>query len=803
MIYLAIALISSATLLLELALLRVFAIQQFYHFAFMAISLALLGAGAGGSLLSVRGRPFRLAPLALAFAASTLTAYLVINYVPFDSYSIAWDRRQILYLAFYFLAAAGPFIFSGLAVGSELLRAGPSGRSHAVYGANLLGSASGSLGSLPALALLGEVGTVLLAILCGALAALLMALNPNAARARYEQGGAIILLAASLLLLFFRPDFLSLRLSPYKTLPVLAQAVGAEHVLTEWSATSRLDVVASDTIHMMPGLSLLSPVPVPPQAGLLLDGDDLMPISFLSPDAPEARALADHLPLGLAYHLRPGANTLVLEAGAGLDVLLGLAAGASAVTAVEDNGLVIEVVRDQFEAETGGLFRRAQVTVVEQSGRVFVHRPKTGRYELVVVSLTDAHRPVTSGAYSLTEDYVYTVEAFADYLAALEENGLLVASRWLQWPPSEAPRTFGIMVAALERQGLAPAEHLVAFRTLRTVTILASTRPFNAAEIATVREFLAARGYDGIYYPGIRAEELNRFNVLQEDAYHDLFMGILADAEAVYEDSRFDIRPPTDDHPFFFHYFKWRQTPEIMATLGRTWQPFGGSGYFVLIALLILVSLAALVLIVAPLFLQRGAGNWAAGKGLPGWRLRVFAYFAALGLAFLFVEVPLAQRFILILDEPVIALSVVTFSILTFSGLGSLTVQRWSLSRALPALVVLALLYPLFLPAFSTWALRLGEAARVLATILALAPLGYLMGLPFAAGLRVVERYDPALVPWVWAINGSFSVISSVLAVVVALTWSLPAVLYLGAAAYALAWLATLTRWPTAPPLPA
>src|SRR5690606_4381184 len=226
--------------------------------------------------------------------------------------------------------------------------------------------------------------------------------------------------------------------------------------------------------------------------------------------------------------------------------------------------------------------------------------------------------------------------------------------------------------------------------------------------------------------------------------------------------------------------------PEILASLGRTWQPFGGSGYFVLVALLILVTLAAFVLIVAPLVLLRRGDRQETGPVRPRWRLRVFIYFAALGLAFLFVEVPLAQRFILVLDEPVIALSVVIFSILLFSGLGSLTVQRWSLRRVLPPLVLLALLYPLLLPSFSDFALRLGETARVLAAVAVLAPLGYLMGLPFAAGLRLLEQHSPALVPWAWAINGSFSVISSVLAVVVALTWSLPAVLYLGAAAYAL-----------------
>lgn len=807
--YLAIILISAATLLLELALLRVFAVQQFYHFAFMAISLALLGAGASGSLLSVRGHPIHPGALGAGFAASTVAAYLVINYIPFDSFNIAWDRRQIVYLALYFLAAAAPFVFSGLAVGGELMRSGRAARSHLVYGANLLGSAAGSLGSLGALKLVGDVGTVILAAIFGALAGFLFSLARPASGGKAGHGvrwaallSAALVLAAALLL-YLQPEFMALRLSPYKTLPTLAQALDSEHVLTTWSATARVDVVESSTIHTMPGLSLSSPVPVPPQAGLLLDGDNLMPITFLSPDDVQAAVLADHLPLGLVYRLRPGAATLVLEAGTGMDVLLALAAGAATVTAVEDNGLILDVVRRLYGAETGQLFDRPSVTAVEQSGRVFVRQPGIRQYGVVVVSLSDPHRPVTSGAYSLTEDYVYTVEAFRDYLGALDGDGLLVVTRWLQWPPSEAPRTFGTVAAALRAEGLDPAAHLVAFRTLRTATIIAGRQPFTSGDLEEVRSFLQARGYDGIYFPGIRPDEINRYSILQDPAYHDLFLRILNEPDALYAAYRFGIRPPMDDHPFFFHYFKWRQTPEILATLGQTWQPFGGSGYFVLVALLILVTLAALFFIVAPLWLLRRRGRVAAAARPARWRLRVFVYFAALGLAFLFVEVPLAQRFILIMREPVIALSVVIFTILLFSGLGSLTVRRWSLRRALALLVAIALLYPLLLPSFAGLALRLGDTARILATVLALAPLGYLMGLPFAGGLRVVEEIDPALVPWAWAINGSFSVISSVLAVMLALTWSLSTVLLLGAAAYAVAWLA-LADWPPAaqPPVP-
>jgi hypothetical protein len=385
------------------------------------------------------------------------------------------------------------------------------------------------------------------------------------------------------------------------------------------------------------------------------------------------------------------------------------------------------------------------------------------------------------------------VQAFGDYLAALDDDGLLLITRWLQTPPSESLRTFAMLAQAMREAEHDPARQIIAYRTMRTMTFIAGARPFADAEIQTVRAFLQAQNFDGVLYPGIAKEELNRYNMLPQAAYHNLFRDILQAPQETYAAYRFDIRPASDDRPFFFHTFKWRQTPQILATLGATWQPFGGSGYFVLLALFLLVLLASTGLILGPL-LWRAAQGGDEGREAPNvaphWRLRVFLFFAALGLGFLFVELPIAQRFILLLDEPVTALAVVLFSILLFSGLGSLTVRRWRLSRALALLVLAVAVYPLLLEPFSALALRFSDGGRIFLTILAIAPAGYLMGLPFAAGLRVVEERDPPLVPWAWAINGSFSVISAILAVMVALSWGFSVVLWLGAAAYALALLA-------------
>jgi hypothetical protein len=470
-------------------------------------------------------------------------------------------------------------------------------------------------------------------------------------------------------------------------------------------------------------------------------------------------------------------------------VLLALAAGARQVTAVEENEQIIHVMRQEYGDWVSGLYSKADVEVINETDRVFARQEDSSAYDVVIVSLNDPHRPVTSGAYSLTEEYSYTVEAFVEYLDVTAEDGLLLITRWLQTPPSESGRTFAAMAEALRRSDRDPAQHLMAFRTLRTMSVIATAKPLTPAELQAIRSFLAERQFDAVYLPDIVESELNRFNVLPEEGYYNLFRDLLHDPEKSIANYRYDIDPPTDNQPFFFHYFKWRQTPEILASLGQTWQPFGGSGFFVLVALLLLVSLAAAIFIVGPLLLWRDSRS-KVNTGIRFWRARVLVYFAGLGLAFLFVEVPLAQRFILILGKPVTALAVILFSLLLFSGIGSWTSRRWSLIAALSILITAVAAYPFILGSLADNALGLPEWMRLVLSILVVAPLGYLMGLPFAGGLRVVETHDPALVPWAWAINGSFSVISSVLAVMVALTWGFAVVLWLGAAAYGAALMA-------------
>ncbi|MCS7220577.1 MAG: hypothetical protein N0A15_04615 [Anaerolineae bacterium] len=785
-------LLAAAALLLEIALTRVFAITQFYHFAFMTVSVALLGYGISGTVLSLapswRLPPAtrRLALTALLFAGATLGGYLLANWLPFDSYTIAWERRQAAFLAVYFLSLAGPFFCAGLGAGLAL--ATSPARAHRAYAANLLGSAAGGIAAPLVLGTLGGPSAIAVAAGIGGLAAMGFGWRHRILRWAGLVTGLVMLTIA-----WQQPTWLALRLSPYKGLSQILNFPDARLIFHAENAQARVDVVESSAIRSLPGLSYAYRGAIPPQRGLLVDGDGLAPI--LLADRVEDWSFVEDLPTAIAYALRPGARTLIIRPRGGLEVWAALRSGTSAIVVVESNPLVVRAVN-----VTSGRspYMDPQVAVIAEETRTFLRR-QPGAFDLIILALSEPYRPVTSGAYSLGEAYDLTVEAFQAYLAHLTPRGILVVTRWLQTPPSECVRAAALVVEALAREGSArPADHLVAFRGIQTMTLLAFRTPPTHAEMAAIRAFAETRRFDLVAGPGVRPEEMNRVNRLPEPYYERAFAELLAgDRATFYRRYPFAVWPPTDDRPFFFHFFKWAQTPAILRTLGQTWQPFGGSGYFVLVALLALAVLASIFLIVLPLAVGRRlkAAPSTIRPASIGY-LSVLLYFGGLGLGFLLVEIPLLQRFILFLGHPTLALAAVLSSLLLCSGLGSLLARRVRLIPVLAGLVLLILAWPAVLDLAIDGMLGWPLWARLGATAGLLAPIGVLMGIPFPAGLARVEAVMPGMTAWAWAVNGCLSVISAVLAALLALDLGFHAVLWLGAASYALA-LGTAAYWRT------
>jgi spermidine synthase len=807
--------LSAAPLAFQVVLTRLFALAQGHHFAFMAISLALLGGGASGTFLSLRpprGDATRyLTASACLFALAVPASYLLVNAIPFDMYRIVREPVQIGWLALQYVVLTVPFFFSGLAVGSALV-AWPE-HAHRLYAANLLGSAVGSPLALAALALLGGPRAALVLALAGCVAFWLFqgACRPEEAwRWRHIPTALLIVLCGALLALPL--PLIDVRLNPYQALSQVLLFPDTRVMAQTWNAFSRVDVVGGDSIHSAPGLSMAFREPLPPRVAVVVDGQNLMPIYRTSA---EAATFTAYLPAALAYQLRPQAEVLIVEPGGWLPVLTALHHAVRRVTVVQSNPAVAEVVRTW--GDSYGYDPRVQLVL--EDVRSFLRRD-SHTYDLVVLPLVDSFRPVTAGAYALNEEYRYTVEAFQEMWAHLSVDGLLVAERWLQLPPSESLRLWALAVDALRRSGVAhPPDHLLALRSLQTSLILVSRSPLRAAEQATAKTFAVQRQYDLLWTPDLAARTtvpdtllalsdaqlaeagINRFNVIPDAPHFKAFVRLLfaSDEAAFYRAYPYAVHPPTDDRPFFFHFFKWEQTPAIIAALGKTWQPFGGSGYLVFVLLLGLVVILAAALILLPLGalrrrLRTDARDVAGEKR--GGTLRYLVYFALLGLGFMCVEMPLLQRFILYVGQPAYAFATAVSALLLASGLGSRYLSlRIPPQLGMIVLVGLGLAYPALLSSAFDAAIALPLVARAVLGGLMLMPLGMLMGLPFPQGLADVRTKMRALLPWVWAVNGSVSVVSAVLAPMLAIDGGFRMVMFAGAAAYGVAWLVLWAPW--------
>jgi hypothetical protein len=502
----------------------------------------------------------------------------------------------------------------------------------------------------------------------------------------------------------------------------------------------------------------------------------------------------EYLPTAVAYRLRPG-RTLIM--GMGIEVLSALQHRMPQVTVLEPNPLV-NAAAQRFAGDL--LTRGPALRTVVEHPRTYLARTRA-QFEVIQVPPQESFQVVASGAFSLTEQYLYTVEAVRDYLGALAPRGVLAMTRWIQTPPSEEIRTWAAAIAALEkiavdraRRGqvaVDPASCLAVLRSLNTITILIDPDGFTRADIGTMRTFAAARRFDITFAPGVGADESNRYNVLPVDNHRKAFLAVLdpAHRDRFLRDYPFDVRPIHDDRPFFFHFFRWRQVPQTLGTLGRTWQPFGGGGYLILIALLAISVILSAVLILLPLRIMDAQSGMSVSVDR-GARRGVLVYFVCLGLAYLFVEIPLLQQMILVLGSPTYAAAAVLSGLLVASGIGSLLAarlgRRWTTLVAAVAVVAIGLAWGL--PRLVDAVLGLSLTGRLtISGVLILLP-GLLMGVPFPSAIQRLAKTSPHLVPWAWGINGCASVVGAVLAAIIALEWGFRAVLLLGGFVYAAAW---------------
>jgi predicted membrane-bound spermidine synthase len=758
------ALCSFAALLLELALTRLFSVILFYHFAFLAISIALLGLGAGGvfayllrsQLAGMQTRQFA-SQLCLLNSVLVPVVLEIVLHVPV---SLEVTGKNFLRLTVMYLAAAVPFFLTGLLF--SIVFARESNHIPRMYAADLCGGALACLAIVPLLNWLGGPN----AVICAAVMLAIASIVWSESRQLRRGAALLVLILAALITANHSGRFIDV---------VYAKGMFRDPSWVEfarWNAISRVEVDRQG-----------------PAKAIVIDADAstyIMNADIAKWHETEWERDLMSAPPALANILRPHGEFAIIGPGGGVDVLRAVANGSPNVTGIEINPIIATtIMRERYADYAQHLYDRPEVHIHVSDGRSYL-RSSSQQFDVVQMTLVDTWASTAAGAFALSENNLYTVEAFREYFDHLRPDGIIAITRWEFRHPREALRVVAVAMDALHKLGVAdPARHFIVASQGELnadgipVVVLAKKTPFTPAEEAAVTGHLAHYSQLHALYLPSRPE-------------HNPFSDLIAsnDPYAFAQSYGYNVAPVTDNAPFFFFTLK---APQILREEGLRkgidWKV--NLGVLVLLLVLIISICAVLFFLVLPLALKAGAIR---RSPVP------LLYFVAIGLGYILVEITFIQRFVLFLGHPTYALTVVIFLLLLSSGVGSLTSRLW-LPRPQMAWIPLALTiatlvtYIFFLPARLAGLVGLPLAARLLISALLLGPLGFVMGMPFPTGLRALATPDSSgmlrdsTIEWAWAMNAAASVLGSVLAMVIAIQFGLGATLACGAIAYASAWL--------------
>lgn len=762
-----IGLTSFAALLLELALTRLFSVVLFYHFAFLAISIALLGLGAGGVFAYLlKSRLARVATRTLASGVCMANAVLIVGALEVVLHiPVALDvtGKNFFRLTALYLTAAVPFFVTGLLFSVVFAR--ETHRIPRLYGADLCGGALACLAIVPLLNWLGGPNAILVAGIALASAAMVWAGTRSTRRnAPLLVAGLVVLTAVN-----YNGRLIDV---------VYAKGKFRDPSRVEfarWNALSRVEV---DRVGQA--------------KAIVIDADANTYIMNADVAQWHNTEWEDDLmsaPPALANVLRPHGEFAIIGPGGGVDVLRAVANGSPSVTGIEINPIIATtIMRGKYADYSQHLYERPDVHIHVTDGRSFL-RATPQHFDVVQMTLVDTWASTAAGAFSLSENNLYTVEAFQEYFDHLKPDGIVAITRWEFRQPREALRVVAVAMEALHRMGVAnPASNFIVASqgTLNEdgipVVVMAKKTSFTPEEEAAVTDHLDN-------YP-----ELHPL-YLPSDAGQNPFSDLIEsnDPSAFARKYAYNVSPVIDNAPFFFFTLK---ADQLLSDIGRRhgidWKV--NLGVLVLLLVLVISAVAVVLFLILPLTLTGARRRQS---------LVPLLYFVAVGLGYILVEIAFIQRFVLFLGHPTYALTVVIFLLMLSSGAGSLFSRRW-LARAemgwIPlVLVVVALLANvLFLPGRLAALVGLGFGYRLLVSGALLVPLGFVMGMPFPTGLRALaaspapefpagEGASENAVEWAWAMNAAASVLGSVLAMVIAIQFGLTVTLACGAAAYLVA----------------
>lgn len=784
-----IGLLSVSIISYQLLLIQILSIVQWYHFAYMIISIAMLGFGTAGTIIALfRNYFIKRSDALLPFFIITSSLLMVLaiaisqtDLIRFDSYLLFVDYGHIPKLMLTYLVFMLPFLFGALSIGLVFVKY--VDKIGTLYFANMIGS---GIGGIITIFLMWNFfpGQLLSVIALISLIAGLI-LIPKKQIIFFS---IFTLITLSSIIYFYLNPF-TLKVSEYKSISRTVNLPETEIVTRESSPYGLLEIVNTPYLRYAPGLSLKYPGVISVNNAAFNNGDWLGPLISSGNDSLNPVEYSTEM---LPYVINKNKNALILGSGTGRQITTALLNNIKTITAVESNRALIGLLTNVFQNEVDSVYTNSSVKVDNSSSRTYILSSQE-KYDLITLPIIDAFGG-TSGMFSLQEQYLLTVESFSDMWDRLNDSGTITITTWIDYPFRNPLKIIATLSEMLGRQNInEPEQHIAAIKNWNTITISIKKSPITQKEIESVRMFCTEMNFDPIILPGIHQDERERFNQFQDGSLYVLLDRILSsqeEREKVYNEYPFNIRPATDNQPYYSQFLMWKSIPLLAELFGDQSVAFFEVGYLILYITFAQIVLLALLLIVVPLFKLGFKG---------GNKVRTLFYFSGLGIGYMFIEIILIQRFTLYFGNVIYAAAAVVCLMLVSSGIGSFVSQRIKIQSKyfiviISVIIFSLLIYTIFLSDILKMTIGSGLSIKIVISALIIAPTAFFMGMPFPLGLRLLSSNSETLahIPWAWGINGMFSVVATVLVTIVAIELGFVWVMIFAIAAYSLSLLTKL-----------
>ena len=774
---------SAAIIAFQLSLMQLISIVQWHHFAYMIISVAMLGFGASGTLLALARewllkRSGWIVPLLITSSGMFMTIAFQLTrleYFRFDVYLLFVERSQFPILAANYLIYFIPFFTGALAIGILFIK--HTAQIGTYYFSNLLGS---GMGGLLVLLLFGNVFPQQIPPIIGLLsvAAGLLGSTKKHISLNLVIGGVAVITA---FMLIRTPG--EVPVSQYKSLSRTMNLPDAEIVKRKADIHGLIEVVESPALRFAPALSLGFAGEVPVKKNVFVNADFYGVIPLFSKD--QQTHILDHTTQALPWRMQNRYKVLMLNANAGAPLAHAFIQKPGQVDAVIANRGVVRMMQTDFANESGSLFLHENLNVYQVEPRNYLASKPPQGYDLIVLPQQDAFGG-TAGINALQENYAMTLEAFDLMWKHLRPEGAIAVTTWLDYPSRTSLKLLATIVQTAHNNGITePDKHIAAVRSWGNITFVLKKSPLSHQEVERIRTFCKEMFFDPLLLPGLQPEERQTYNMIGNEDFFHYVDGILAGKPAIIEDYGFMIHPATDDKPYFAQFLKLSQLRRLSETFGGEQLPFLELGYLIVIVTLVQSTILAIIFIILPLLRLRK--SYRSKKG-------TLIYFATLGIGYMFVEIILIQRFVLYFGQPVYAISAVISTMLIASGAGSLLSGKLPATPKHPAIVgaiitFFLLGYTLFLTPILQGSIASTLPLKIIISLLLIGIPSFFKGMMFPLGIRFLSGYDATQVPWAWGINGSVSVISTSLAMLIAVEAGFRVVMGVAVMCYAIAFL--------------